>query len=459
MAFFHLRTVPGCRWPPLPDSVFAQAWNAYQELDRTQWLPRAELERMQLKQVRALLAHCLRHVPYYRKTLTAAGIVPASIETMDDFRRIPFLTRRDYQEQTASFMATQLPAGTVASDIMQTSGSSGTPIRVYPTNMVDLWWHAFFLRDLEWCNFDATGVLAVIRNTGKTDPELQSLMSGVSLPYWSAGLDPLIQSGPTHVMEVRQDVRIQLQWLRRIAPDYILSLPANLEVLAGLLIQEGPLPGLKAIQSMASVLTPEAQAVIEKGFGVPVTNTYSGVEAGYMATSCPAGHGLHVHAENILLEVLDADNRPCAPGQTGRIVLTTLNNLRAPFVRYDLGDDASLGVEACLCGRGLPLLARIHGKQYPMFLLPDGQRKHSGPLTVMVRQIGGYWQSQIVQKAPDHVVVRLIIDANWTEQHAERMKRLVQEYFASPIRVDVEIHDRLVLPNSGKFQFVIIEMA
>src|ERR1700722_12427561 len=176
MAFFHLRSVPGCRWPELPDSVFAQVWNAYLELDRTQWLDPADLVKRQLKQVRTLLSHCLSHVPYYREALTAARIVPEDIQTLDDFRGIPLLTRRVYQQQNTSFVARQLPVGTVATDIAQTSGSSGTPTNVFQTNMVNLWWHAFYLRDLEWCNIDPTGVLAAIRSTMKTGSELQRFL-------------------------------------------------------------------------------------------------------------------------------------------------------------------------------------------------------------------------------------------------------------------------------------------
>jgi phenylacetate-CoA ligase len=150
MFFFHLRTLPGNQWPPLPDSVFSQAWNAYLELDRTQWFSPDEIVNHQLAQVRTLLTHCLDFVPYYRRVLVEAGIVPANIRTMDDFRRIPLLSRRTYQEQNASFIATSLPAGTAATVVSPSSGSSGTPANTYLTNMTQLWWHASYLRDLEW---------------------------------------------------------------------------------------------------------------------------------------------------------------------------------------------------------------------------------------------------------------------------------------------------------------------
>jgi phenylacetate-CoA ligase len=410
---------------------------------------------MQLKQVRALLAHCVSQVPYYREVLTAARIVPGDIQTLDDFRRIPLLPHRVYREKVSSALAAQLPAGTFATGVSQTSGSSGTPTSVFRTNMSELWWHAFFLRDLEWCNIDPTLTLAAIRNVMTGGPTQNSALQGTSLSCWLPSLDPFLQTGRSHGMDIRQDPRVQLPWLRRIGPDYLLSYAANLEALAHVVRHARPLPKLKAIQSISSTLTPESQTAIETAFGVPVKNTYRCAEVGYLASPCPEGHGLHVHAENVLLEVLDEQGRPCVPGQTGRVYVTHLHNLRGPFVRCELGDEVTLGPESCPCGRGLPLLARVQGKNQPMFRLPNGRCKHSAGVAVPVRLQGGHWQHQVIQKAVDHVVVRVAIDATWTEDHAGAIRKIIQEFFEAPLRVDVEIHDGLDLPNSGKFQSMI----
>jgi len=362
MAIFHLRTVPGYHWPALPDAAFAQAWNAYLELDRSQWLKPDEIQQRQLQQVRALLTHAAAHMPYYRQLLAGADIAPAQLQAMDDFRRIPLLPRRVYQDKVMSLAGVELPPGTVASVTLRTGGSSGTPIFVHTTNMTDLWWHALYLRDLEWCGIDPTGTRAVIRSTGATGAELQRMLQGVSQPCWSPALDPLIQTGPAHTMDVGQDPRWQWRWLQRIAPDYLWSCPANLEALAYQVRQLGRLPSLRAIQSISATLTPDAQATIESAFGVPVKNTYSCTEGGYLASPCPQGHGWHVHAENVLLEVLDEEGQPGQPGQSGRVYVTHLHNLRGPFVRYELGDQATPGPTQCPCGRGLPLLTHIQGK-------------------------------------------------------------------------------------------------
>src|ERR1019366_10797508 len=126
--------------------------------------------------------------------------------------------------------------------------------------------------------------------------------------------------------------------------------------------------------------TDEAKQAIEAAFGVPVKNLYSCAEAGYLASPCPSGSGLHVHAENVILEVLDEKNQPCKSGETGRVVMTVVHNFRTPFIRYDIGDEVTLGPERCPCGRGLPLLIRVHGKRRTMFRLPGNRLKHSSGL-------------------------------------------------------------------------------
>src|SRR5712671_1827599 len=97
MALFQLRSPAGTAWPPLPAAEVSQLWAAYQELDRTQWLSAAELEELQLRQLRALLLHCFHQVPYYRRVLAEAGLSSRPIDSLADFRRLPLLTRELYQ--------------------------------------------------------------------------------------------------------------------------------------------------------------------------------------------------------------------------------------------------------------------------------------------------------------------------------------------------------------------------
>src|SRR5262249_51592794 len=140
------------------------------------------------------LWHCIWQVPYYRRAFPAAGVFPDALQSLDDFRRLPLLPRRTYQEDVASFVAEQLPPDTVATSTHETSGSSGTPTKVFHTDWVDRWWCAFYLRDLEWCNFDPTGTVAAVRSFGPRASRTPQLLEGVRLPSWGSHIDSLIET-------------------------------------------------------------------------------------------------------------------------------------------------------------------------------------------------------------------------------------------------------------------------
>jgi phenylacetate-CoA ligase len=459
MSYFRLRSVGGNHWPPLPEAGLSQVWAAYLTLDRTQWLDATEVERHQLAQLRALLDHCLEQVPYYSEMLRAQGIMSGSIQSMDEFRRIPILSRRAWQDRFQDLCALQLPPGTVALDEDKTSGTSGEPVRILKTNVFYVWWLACYLRDLEWSGLTPTGIMAAIRATLKTGLELEQLLRGMRMPSWNPILEPLLEMGPLYAMDIGQESDRQIDWLHEVNPDYILSHTSNLELLAGILLDEPRhFPHLRIIQAISETLTETAQTKIETAFGAPVKNLYSCAEAGYLASPCPLGHGLHVHAENVILEVLDDTNQPCKPGQTGRVVLTVLHNFRTPFIRYDIGDQVTLGHMRCPCGRGLPSLVRVLGKRRPMFRLAGNRLKHSSGLVHAISAIGGDYQHQAEQIALDHVIVRIVPSKSWTTDHAAKLRRAVQEFFEWQVCVDVEIKDSLELPRSGKLQSMICDL-
>src|SRR5262249_17698528 len=160
--------------------------------------------------------------------------------------------------------ARSLPPGTLATGSSYTSGTNGVPIKVLKTNRVALWWNAFYLRDLEWCGLDPRGRLAAIRILAMSRSELAAALEGSSLPYWNKICELLVEGGPSFGMDIRQDPRRQLQWLREIRPDYLVSLPSNLDMLASLLHDAGErLPELRAIQAFGETLSAPVRERIE----------------------------------------------------------------------------------------------------------------------------------------------------------------------------------------------------
>jgi phenylacetate-CoA ligase len=114
-------------------------------------------------------------------------------------------------------------------------------------------------------------------------------------------------------------------------------------------------------------------------------------------------------AERVLVEVLDSEGNPCAPGETGRLVVSSLHNFAMPLIRYELRDHATVG-EPCACGRTLPTLARIAGRERNMVRLPDGTTHWPLVGFHRFREIAPVRQYQLIQHTLHAVEVRLVCD-------------------------------------------------
>jgi phenylacetate-CoA ligase len=186
-------------------------------------------------------------------------------------------------------------------------------------------------------------------------------------------------------------------------------------------------------------------------FGVPVWDMYSCQEAGYLASQCPTRFGYHVHAENVLLEVVDAEGRPCGPGQVGQVLITTLLNYANPLIRYAIGDEAVAGAP-CACGRGLPVLEQVLGKERPLFRLPAGRVKNTSTLASSISKIAGVQQFQFEQRAPDDIVLRLVPSATWGRESVAEVAGVVGQFFESRVRLNIEMCARIPPTPAGKLQ-------
>src|SRR5208282_3466525 len=148
---------------------------------------------------------------------------------------------------------------------------------------------------------------------------------------------------------------------------------------------------------------------------------YSTVEAGYCALQCPEHEHYHVQSESALVEVLDKAGDPCRPGESGRLVVTSLHNFAMPLIRYDTGDFAEPG-GPCSCGRGLPVLDRIVGRVREMLVMPSGARSFPRLRTEKLADIAGVVQFQVVQKSIRDLEVRLVVAPSFASADEDRLR-------------------------------------
>src|SRR5205823_2690654 len=129
------------------------------------------------------------------------------------------------------------------------------------------------------------------------------------------------------------------EWLVRHRPKYLLTFPSVAQDLASHPDAKRTTDlGLKGVIAISEVVSDDARELVRKTFGCEVAQIYGCSEMGAVALQSPDDGTLLVCEENVMVELLDDDDQPVAPGKTGRVILTSLYNFATPFIRYDIGE-------------------------------------------------------------------------------------------------------------------------
>ena len=422
------------------------------QLEASQWMPAATTLGRQLEQLHKVFEHARRTVPYYASLFAGHGTVGRESFTLDFLRKLPISTRAMVQKAHAQMRSHAVPPAHGRTFPLTTSGSTGQPVKLLQTEATKLIWLALTLRDHSWHQRDFSRRLGAIKWA----------VRGVCAPpdghreeSWGAAVDVLYDSAPAAMLNVAATLPQQVAWLLREKPGYLISYPSNLAALAAYCIQQKTkLPGLTEVRTIGETLTPAQRALFRSAWDVNTVDLYSCEETGYIALQCPTHEHYHVQSENVFLEIVDEDGRACAPGENGRVLVSSLHNFATPLLRYELGDHAVLG-EACPCGRGLPVLTKVLGRTRNRLILPDGRSEfpYLGEHGQIERLTGVHVHSfQFVQHSVQEVEVKLVTDRVFTPAETDKVIRMVQDNLGYPFRIRITHCDAIPAGARGKFE-------
>ena len=216
--------------------------------------------------------------------------------------------------------------------------------------------------------------------------------------------------------------------------------------------------GIKTVFVTGEVLFPHQRELISETLNCPVANGYGGRDSGFVAHECPQG-GMHIMADASVVEILDSRGRPLPEGEPGEIVVTDLYSREVPFLRYATGDVGALSSRKCPCGRSLPLLERIEGRTTDFIVAPDGTILHALSVIYVMREIPGVEQFRIRQKALDRFHVQLVRNQHYQAESEVRIREKLRQRLRAPVEVLIDYLPELPPEPSGKYRYVISEIA
>lgn len=415
------------------------------ELERTQWWSSAEIESLREQRLGRFLRHAAERVPYYRDLFAQRGIRPGDLCTTADLRRLPLLDKATIRHEQERLCAD----GAQGLTLFSTGGSSGEPLTFYlgserVSHDVAAKWRA-----TRWWGMDIGDREAVLWGS-PIELGGQGRIKAVRDRLLRTRLYPAFAMSPADMDRFLADIR-------RRRPRMLFGYPSALALLAGHAQASGMTlddAGIRVAFVTGERLYDDQAERIRKVFGCAIANGYGGRDAGFIAHECPAG-GLHLSAEDIVVEVVDTHGRPLSPGEPGEIVVTHLATSGFPFIRYRTGDVAIRDDKACACGRGLPLLRSVEGRDTDFIVAPDGTRMHGLALIYVLRELPGIERFRIVQEARDRIHVMVVPGPEWSEAVAGRIRHGIRERMGSAVEVVLESTGEIPAERSGKYRYVV----
>jgi phenylacetate-CoA ligase len=217
---------------------------------------------------------------------------------------------------------------------------------------------------------------------------------------------------------------------------------------AGLRLTNRP----KYVVAGADALTPEFEASIRRGFGVPVTEQYGMAEFAGNMSKCEQGR-FHLDFECCHLEqeaIPGADNQ-C------KLIFTGWGNPAMPFIRYEVGDIGSAASDGCACGRSSLGLERIDGRLEDFVVTPDGRR------VIGMNQVLEYARNaktiQVYQCETGAIELRVVPGNGFGDEDKQALVRELRRRVGPEMAIHFRLVDRFVLSPTGKFRAVISEVA
>ena len=441
---------PFLSWPPWLATPPAKLADVVRGLEASDRWSAAEIAAGQQSQLMLLLEWAANNVPYYRKRgllKDALKVLRRSPERFEEqWAQLPLLTKETLRSESAALNAPAVPAAHLPLAQLRTSGSTGIPIEVNTTAVTRMLWEALAVREHLWHQRDFRKRFGVIRRY----PPAEGSRDGIDNPDWGAPVADLFRTGPASVIHVLQPVEVLIAWLRRFDPHYLLTYPSIAAALFDALGPDGRTPSLEEIRLVSEPVDVAFEQQLRDAWGVRVSDIYSSMEHGKIAMRCREQGKLHVQAEGVFAEVLREDGVPCAPGESGEVVLTSLHNLATPLIRNRIGDYATVG-ESCRCGRSSLVIRRVLGRVKNMAVAPDGSRYYPVNL-YRIRAVPAIRQAQWVQTANDAIELRAVTVRPLTEAEIQKAVESVRDILGHPYQVKVVAVGEILRGPTGKFE-------
>jgi phenylacetate-CoA ligase len=408
---------------------------------KLEMMDRAELEELQLRRLKSTVENVYKNVPFYHKSMKDAGVLPQDVQSLKDLKRLPS-TRKANLRENYPFGLFAIPRDQVVR-VHASSGTTGKPTVVgYSAKDIETW-SDMMARDFAMVGVTNSDIFQNAVNYG-------FFTGGLGVHYGIERLGAMaVPSGvgsTERQLEIMQDFGVTVL---HCTPSYALYLAETAKA-KGVIDQLNLKIGCFGAEPWSN----EARKDLEKEWGIKAYDSY-GLSEMYgpgVAFECKEQNGLHIWEDHFLVEILDENEEPCAPGEPGELVLTSLTKEAMPLIRYHTGDVTYFLDGKCGCGRTSRKLHRFLGRADDMLIVRGINVFPSQieDVLVSIPEIGNYFQ--VVVDRPKHGLDELSIqvemkDEAFTGELSDLVK--VQKKVEDRLKSVLNIRSKIELVEKG----------
>ncbi len=408
-------------------------------------MDREHMRALQLERLKKTVKYTYDNVEHYKKKLDGAGVKPEDIRSLEDICYIPFSTKADMRDN--------YPFGLLARPLKEmvrvhaSSGTTGKPTVVaYTKNDLEMW---------------AECIARLAAAAGATDEDVAQITFGYTLFTGAFGLHyGLEKLGATVIPISSGNTERQIMIMKDFGSTLLVGTPSYALYLAETAERLGVgRDELKLRLGMfgGEGITEAMRSEIESRLGISATQNYglSEIVGPGVSGECECKCGQHINEDCFYPEIINPQTGETLPiGETGELVLTTINKEGLPMLRYRTKDITYLIEEKCACGRTTLRHASIQGRSDDMLIIRGVNVFPSQIEEVLlsVKEIGPHYE--IIVRRDNYLDTIEILVEPLDETMLESFSRLesLQNSIRAKLRVILQLDAkvRLVEPHTLK---------
>ncbi len=408
-------------------------------------MSRADMQKLQLARFQKIVNYAYNNIAFYKNKYDAAGFKPEDLNTLDDIRRIPFVTKKDLRDN--------YPYGLLAvpkESLLRIHASSGTSgkatVVCYTKNDMEVW--------TECC-------ARICAAAGITAKDTVQISFGYGLFTGALGMHQgLERVGAAVIPASSGNTERQVILLKDLAATGLVATPSYALYIAEMLEKLGydiKDFNLKWGLFGSEASTQEMHNELRKRLNIETTDNYglSEIIGPGVSGECLMHVGMHINEDHFYPEVLDSVTfEPVEESTPGELVLTTLTKDGMPMIRYMTKDITSLDYSPCSCGRTTVRMQRVTGRTDDMLIIRGVNVFPSQVESVLLAmpEIGGQYEMIVTRENYlDKLEIRVeVLDGNLLTDYANllKLRDKVKQRIKVVLQIDADI--KLVEPLTLK---------